>query len=408
MSRQSRWAQVRADINSRDALVAIALLVLMVVAIKGKEPDAGQRGADALAYILAIPLALPFAVHRRLPMTSLAVTVAAFTAFAVLDYAAYPGVSVFAILFGIAAHTDRRRSVTALGVCTAAMVLGLSTQPSDVVTSADWTSSLLAILVAWLAGENLRSRRARWAALEDRAAMLENEREERDRRAVADERLRIARDLHDIVSHAMSVIAVQAGAGHHLLDRDPEAARRALSNVETASRGALVEMRRMLGVLRDDDDPPDTRSPSPGLSKLDELVARVRDTGLGVSLTVTDGLPELPTSVDLAAYRIVQESLTNVMKHGGPVAHVDVRCTPTDLYIDVTDDGRPAPARIAQDSGDSAPGHGVIGMRERVAVYGGDFSAGPRPTGGFAVAVRLPLASAGRIDHRQATAEQVS
>ena len=162
------------------------------------------------------------------------------------------------------------------------------------MTSADWTSSLLAVAVAWLAGENHRSRRARWAALEDRAAMLENEREERDRRAVADERLRIARDLHDIVSHAMSVIAVQAAAGHHLLDRDPEAARRALSNVETASRGALVEMRRMLGVLRDDDDTPGSRAPAPSLSKLGDLVARVRDAGLGVSLTIGDDLPELP------------------------------------------------------------------------------------------------------------------
>ena len=235
--------------------------------------------------------------------------------------------------------------------------------------------------------------------------MLENEREERDRRAVADERLRIARDLHDIVSHAMSVIAVQAATGHHLLDRDTEAARRALSNVETASRGALVEMRRMLGVLRDNDDAPGSRAPAPSLSKLGDLIARVRDSGLGVSTTIDANIPELPASVDLAVYRIVQESLTNVMKHGGPVACVSVTCSATDLCIEVTDDGR---AGGTASTPADTPGHGLIGMRERVAVYGGDFSAGPRPAGGFRVAVRLPLSGAAGTDRLRATAGPVS
>ncbi len=386
-------------------MVAIVLLGLMVASVAGKAPDAGQRGADALAYALAVPLTLPYAVHRRWPTASLICVLAAFGTYAIASYAVYPGVSLFAMLFGIAAHSDRRRSIMALLLCVAAMVAALATQPTGVVTSADWTSSLLAIAVAWLAGENYKSRRARWAALEERAAMLENEREERDRRAVADERLRIARDLHDIVSHAMSVIAVQAATGHHLLDRDAEAARRALSNVETASRGALMEMRRMLGVLRDDDDPPGSRAPAPSLSKVGDLVARVRDSGLGVSMTIDDDIPELPTSVDLAAYRIVQESLTNVMKHGGPVAFVSVTCSPTDLRIEVTDDGRVG--GVASTPGDTQ-GHGVIGMRERVAVYGGDFSAGPRPTGGFRVAARLPLSGVGGVDRQRATAGPVS
>ena len=401
----SRWRLTRVDVNKRDAIVAIVLLGLMVASIAGKSPDAGQRGADALAYVLAVPLTLPFAVHRRWPMVSLVCVLAAFGTYAIASYAVYPGVSLFAMLFGIAAHSDRRRSVMALALSVGVMVIALATQPTGVVTSADWTSSLLAIAVAWLAGENYRSRQARWAALEDRAAMLENEREERDRRAVADERLRIARDLHDIVSHAMSVIAVQAAAGHHLLDRDPEAARRALSNVETASRGALVEMRRMLGVLRDDDDAPGSRAPAPSLSKLGDLVTRVREAGLGVSLTIGDGIPELPTSVDLAAYRIVQESLTNVVKHGGPVAFVSVTCSATDLCIEVTDDGRVGGTAAASDG---TTGHGVIGMRERVAVYGGDFSAGPRPTGGFRVAARLPLSAVGGADRQRAATGPVS
>ena len=388
MTSPSSRRLTRADVNRRDAIVAIVLLGVMVASIAGKAPDPGQRGADALAYALAVPISLPYAVHRRWPTASLICVLAAFGTYAIASYAVYPGVSVFVMLFGIAAHSDRRRSATALVLSVAAMVAALATQPTGVVTSADWTSSLLAVAVAWLAGENYRTRRARWAALEERATMLENEREERDRRAVADERLRIARDLHDIVSHSMSVIAVQAATGHHLLDRDPEAARRALSNVETASRSALVEMRRMLGVLRDDDDAPGSRAPAPSMSKLGDLVARVRDSGLGVSLTIDDHLPELPVSVDLAAYRIVQESLTNVMKYGGPVAFVNVGCTSTDLDIEVSDDGRAGGAVAAV--GDT-PGHGLIGMRERVAVYGGEFSAGPRPAGGFRVSARLPL-----------------
>jgi signal transduction histidine kinase len=401
----SSWRLTRADVNQRDAVVAIVLLGLMVASIAGKAPDAGQRGADALAYVLAVPLTLPFAAHRRRPTASLVGVLAAFGTYAIASYAVYPGISVFAMLFGIAAHSDRRRSIIALVMCVVAMVTALAIQPTGVATSADWTSSLLAVAVAWLAGENHRSRRARWSALEERAAMLENEREERDRRAVADERLRIARDLHDIVSHAVSVIAVQAATGHHLLDRDTEAARRALSNVETASRGALVEMRRMLGVLRDDDDVPGSRAPAPSLSKLADLVAHVRESGLGVSVTIDDNIAELPTSVDLAAYRIVQESLTNVMKHGGPVAFVNVTCSATDLCIEVTDDGRVGgTATIPVDT----LGHGVIGMRERVAVYGGDFSAGPRPAGGFRVAARLSLNAAGRVDRPRAATEPVS
>jgi signal transduction histidine kinase len=405
MTSPSSWHLTRADVDRRDAAIAIALFGLMVASIVGKAPDAGQRGANAAAFVLAVPLTLPFAVHRRWPIASLLCVLAAFGTYAIASYAVYPGVSLFVMLFGIAAHSDRRRSVIALVLCVAAMLTALAIQPTGIATSADWTSSLLAVAVAWLAGENHRSRRARWAALRERAAMLENERDERDRRAVADERLRIARDLHDIVSHAMSVIAVQAATGHHLLDRDPEAARRALSNVETASRGALVEMRRMLGVLRDDDDAPGSRSPAPSLSKLGDLVARVRDSGLGVSTTIDNDIPVLPASVDLAAYRIVQESLTNVMKHGGPVAFVNVTCSATDLCIEVTDDGR---AEDTESEPGPNSGHGVIGMRERVAVYDGDFSAGPRPNGGYRVAVRLPLNTTADANRQRAVAGPVS
>src|SRR4051794_38126073 len=400
MSSRPRLALKWSDVNRRDAIVAVVLLVLMIASISSKAPAAGQRDGDALAYGLAIPLTLLFAVHRRWPMASLILILAAFAGFAIANYAVYPGISVFAIVYGVAAHTDRRRSTIALVATVAAMVTALATQPDHVVTSSDWTSSLLAVAVAWLAGENQRSRRARWVALEDRAAMLENEREERDRRAVAEERLRIARDLHDIVSHAMSVIAVQAGSGNALLDRDPEGARRSLLNVETASRGALVEMRRMLGVLRDDDDAPGTRAPAPSLANLNDLVARVRDAGLGVELHVDADIPLLPGSVDLAAYRIVQESLTNVMKHGGAVAVVNVSSSGSELCVDISDNGRPGNGQAEHPVRESTR-QGIIGMRERVALYGGQFRAGPRAEGGFSVVARLPVDGVGGLDRQR-------
>src|SRR3954453_2724989 len=403
MSSRPRLALKWSDVNRRDAIVAVVLLVLMIASISSKAPAGGQRDGDALAYALAIPLTLPFAVHRRWPMASLILILAAFAGFAIANYAVYPGVSLFAVVYGVAAHTDRRRSAIALVATVVAMVAALATQPDHVVSSSDWTSSLLAVAVAWLAGENQRSRRARWVALEERAEMLENEREERDRRAVAEERLRIARDLHDIVSHAMSVIAVQAGSGNALLDRDPEGARRSLINVETASRGALVEMRRMLGVLRDDDDAPGSRAPAPSLSKLGDLVARVRDAGLGVELHVDTDIPPLPTSVDLAAYRIVQESLTNVMKHGGPVAVVKISSSATELCVDISDDGRQRNGHVEPGVRESTR-HGIIGMRERVAIYGGQFEAGPRPGGGFRVVARLPLDGVGGVDRQRTSA----
>ena len=182
--------------------------------------------------------------------------------------------------------------------------------------------------MAWLAGDNLRQRRLRWAALEERTRMLEREREDRDRAAVAAERLRIARELHDVVAHSMSVIAVQAGVGRHVIETDVTAAREALGVIETTSREALVEMRRMLGVLRQGDEGAAMR-PMPGLADIPALVAETRRAGLGVTLDSSGAVREVPAGVDLAAYRVVQEALTNVLKHGGPVAHVRVACSRT-------------------------------------------------------------------------------
>jgi len=320
------------------------------------------------------------------------VTFAALVAFSLLHYAPYPGLSVFVLIFGIALHGTRRDSLAALAAVVVAFVVALLAQPAGVVAVSDVISTMLATAVAWLAGDNLRQRRLRWEALEERTRMLEREREDRDRAAVAAERLRIARELHDVVAHSMSVIAVQAGVGRHVIETDVTAARDALGVIESTSREALVEMRRLLGVLRQENEGAAMR-PMPGLADIPTLVAETRRAGLGVTLDSTGAVREVPAGVDLAAYRVVQEALTNVLRHGGPVAHVRVACSHDRVELEVTDEGRPRSTLIEPSrNAESGTGHGLLGMRERVALYGGSFEAAPRPGGGFRVHASLPYA----------------
>ena len=246
------------------------------------------------------------------------------------------------------------------------------------------------IVSAWLLGNYVGSRRAYTAELEDKNRLLEQARIELADRAVADERLRIARELHDVVAHTMSVVAVHAGTGRMVADEDPAAARQALATIETTTRAALVEMRRMLGVLRgSDSEQPVTRAPAPGLGNLDALVADVVASGVIVEVRVEGDRTGVPAGVDLAAYRIVQEALTNVIKHAGRVrATVTVRYTDDAVTVEVDDEGA---AGHDSPSVPSATGHGLVGMRERVAMYDGDLDVGPGPIGGFHVAARLPF-----------------
>jgi signal transduction histidine kinase len=254
-----------------------------------------------------------------------------------------------------------------------------------------WTANLsvtyLSFGLAWLIGDNLRVRRAYTRQLEDRAAELEHEREEKAAQAVTEERARIARELHDVVAHYVSVMVVQAAAARRVADKDPDAARGALQAVEMAGRTALAEMRRMLEVLRADDP---GMGPQPGLGEIERLIQQVRDAGLPVELSIEGSVCCLPAGMDLAAYRIVQEALTNTVKHGGrATARVAVRYTPDTLEIEVVDDGRgaAAPLLTVADGG----GHGLIGMNERVALFGGVLEAGPVLTGGYRVLARMPI-----------------
>jgi signal transduction histidine kinase len=271
------------------------------------------------------------------------------------------------------------------------------------------TQSLLTVFVVWLVGTWAQERRRYIGTVEERAARAEREREQRAAAAVTEERERIARELHDVVTHHVSVIVIQAGAGLRALDRRPADARAALEAVEASGRRALADMRRMLGILGPSAQPApalagqppggsgDTAppfAPMPGLDRLGELLEQVRTTGQRVELTVTGTPRQLDPGLELSAYRIVQEALTNILKHAaGGHATVAIRYEPAALVIEVVDDGgRERPRASLGHEGE--PGHGLVGMRERVAMFGGDFEAGPRGRG-FRVLARLPTDPAG-------------
>jgi signal transduction histidine kinase len=371
-----------------DGIVVALLLALFALQLAGEgTPVPGQRRTDPLAVLLIAAMIGSYLLHRSLPAAAATVTLTALLIQGLTHGQLYPGVNAFVLLFGIALHcNDRRRRIAVFVATLSCLTIAVWVQPTGVATTSTWISTLLLATVAGLVGENLRHRRARWAALQERAMMLESEREERARRAVVDERLRIARELHDVVAHSMSVIAVQAGVGHHVLDSQPEEARRALAAIETTSRAALTEMRRLLGVLRQEGQPRAELSPAPGLADLPQLLAQVRQAGLEVTPTVTGDPVDAAAPVGLTAYRIVQEALTNVIKHGGPRATVSIHYCPDEVRLEICDDGRSHPDPQPRDEG-----HGLIGMRERVAVFGGRLSAGSQPGGGFRVTAQLPM-----------------
>jgi signal transduction histidine kinase len=376
-----------------DSAVAMLLFADLVIDLARRTPQPDQHAAGPVAYLLAAALSAPTAFHRRRPMAAILVSSAALILYGAGVFAPYPGLPLFVLVFAISLHTDRKRAAVAAGIAALAMSVAVQQQPASVATGSTWVISLLSVAVAWLLGENQRNRRARWAAMEERTRRLEAEREERARQAVIEERLRIARELHDVVAHSMSVIAVQSGVANHVISTRPEQAQQALASIEATSRDALVEMRRLLGVLRQGDHPVPDLTPSPGLRGIWDLADQLRRSGLTVELSVEGDLADIPPGADLSAYRIVQEGLTNVLRHGGPVARVTIQCDADAVDIEVLDDGpsgwvgRPRPTGPTAPHG---PGHGLVGMRERVAVYNGRLTAEPRPGGGYLLAARLP------------------
>jgi signal transduction histidine kinase len=364
-------------------------------------PRGLPRGTLAVGYGLVLLYTLPLAARRRFPLAVLVTSVASGLVFATLGLLPPEllGPAILVAIYSVAAYGDRWVSLAGLAVAELGWAAVQLTPgrfealtPGRFEALLAWVQFALIFAAAWLLGYFAHNYRAYAARLAERTAELERAREALARRAVTEERLRLARELHDVVAHSMSVIAVQSGVGAHVADSQPEEIGKVLAAIETTSRSALTELRRLLGVLRQDSEPPGSLAPVPGLADLDSLLAEVAKAGLAVQLRV-EGTPSLlPAGVDLSAYRIVQEALTNVVKHAGPArAQVTIRYRDRDLTVEVTDDGRGAGV-VAGDGG-VGTGHGLIGMRERVAAFGGDLEVGPRPGGGFRVAARLPLAA---------------
>jgi signal transduction histidine kinase len=375
--------------DSALALVAAGLSTALFVFENGPVGGGLPRGTLALGYALALLHTLPLAARRRFPGAVLALSVASGLAVAALGLPPVVlGLAILVAVYSVAAYGGRWLALAGL----AAAELGSAAvqltpgrfQASTVVSNG------LVIGAAWLLGHFVGVRRAYTARLEQ-TAELERARAELARQAVAEERLRLARELHDVVAHSISVIAVQSGVGAHIANTQPQEAAKALAAIEATSRAALTELRRLLGVLRQEGEPQGSLAPVPGLADLDTLLAELAKAGLAVRLRVEGTASPLPAGVDLSAYRIVQEALTNVVKHAGPAsAQVTVGYHDQDVTVEVTDDGQGSAAPTGD--GQARVGHGLIGMRERVAAFGGDLEAGPRPGGGFRVVARLPFA----------------
>jgi signal transduction histidine kinase len=349
------------------------------------------RGTLTLGYALVLLHTLPLVARRRFPGAVLVLSVASGLAFAAIGLPPFfLGPAILVAVYSVAAYGSRWVAVAGLALAE----VGLAAVPRTPLKpgTQELVGYMGILAAAWLLGHFAHNYRAYAARLEERTAELERAREELARRAVTEERLRLARELHDVVAHAMSVIAVQSGVGAHVADSQPEEVGKALAAIEATSRDALTELRRLLGVLRQDGDPQASLTPVPGLANLEGLLAELAKAGLAVKLRVEGRPAPLPAGLDLSAYRIVQEALTNVVKHAGPAhAQVTIRYRDHDVAVEVTDNGRGVGA-VAGD-GRRGTGHGLIGMRERVAAFGGDLEVGPRPGGGFRVAARLPLAT---------------
>ncbi|MFB8118312.1 sensor histidine kinase [Streptomyces sp. NPDC056465] len=380
------------------------LWAVLLLGFSGMSIVAGQVGGGR-ERVAAVPIALGLctvvALRRRAPEKMLLLAI--LMGLAQLLFGVRPDVADFAMLvitYTVATVGDRWASRLALGCSLTAAGLSRLRWPGEapyggwVQTAGYVVIMTVPFVLAWVLGDSIRTRRAYFSQLEERAARLEREREAQSKVAVAAERARIARELHDVVAHNVSVMVVQADGAAYVMDASPDQARQALETISATGRQALAEMRRLLGVLRTGDSPESGEYvPQPDVEQIEELVGKVRETGLAVDFKI-EGTPRpLPSGVELTAYRIVQEALTNTRKHGGPDAGASVRLVYFDdgLGLLVEDDGRGSPHELYEDGGADGAGQGMIGMRERVGMVGGTLDAGPRQGGGFRISALLPL-----------------
>jgi signal transduction histidine kinase len=358
--------------------VALAGFVLSDIWTSGDYLTASKAIYVPAGLLRTLPL--PWRRQAPLPVAAVVMGALVFESLAVGSAPTQdaPLVGWLLAIYSVAAHCDRAGALAG-----GAMSLGAGLVWMGID---DFFFPVVVFGGAWLAGRTVRQREVHARVVEERSAALDRERVANARAAAAEERAQIARELHDILSHSVSVMVVQAGAERMAQGSDRAATGETLEAIERTGRQALSEMRRLLGMLRVGGEPP-AHTPQPTLRELDELVAQVREAGLPVELEIEGEPAPLPLGVAVSAYRIVQEALTNVLKHAGPAqARVVVRYTGRGLELEIADDGRGA-------AGAGDAGHGLVGMRERVALYGGDLDAGTRNGGGFVVRARLPLAA---------------
>lgn len=374
-------------------LLVVALLVASLIEIwlPADPATRGWGGPRLVSTLLALASILPLLVMRLYPLQSLAVSFAAACCNIVLTaphQASFEGfVAVAVLAYGAGAYLETARAMWAIvGLDLGFIALGVLLAVFDDYDSLEYAPVPFWLLMAWVVGRLLRSWRLRAEELEGLAAELAAERDARALAAVEAERMRIAHELHDVVAHNVSVMTVQATAASRILASDPEEARQALATVERTGRETVDEMRLLLGVLRrpGTDEP---FAPQPGLAELDALAERVGSAGLPVKVVVEGRPRPLAAGLDLAAYRIVQEALTNVLKHaGGTQAEVTVRYAESVLELEVVDDG------VGNGAG-GGTGNGLVGMQERVAMYGGQVEMGRRAGGGWELRAHLPVGS---------------
>jgi signal transduction histidine kinase len=415
LAQVSGWGTLRARVRGLlargqvlDALLAAALLAgsLPSLWLRPTYLAVPTRPADVWGVLLVVAATLPVAARRRAPLAAFALGVPPALVLGLSSYnQGLGGVPLLVLLYSAAVHRARWQGLCALGTCAVTVLLVVLLGPIA-LSPTDAIGALAVYLTGWALGRSLRMRRAYVAELEARAVVTRAEQEAETRAALAEERGRIARELHDVVAHHVSVMTVQAAAARRTLTRDAARAEEALEAVEDTGRAALAEMRRLVGVLRDVDPasgpalpspdlpvggPEGPRAPAPTLADLRPLVEQVREAGLPVELSVRGRCQGLDAGRELTIYRIVQESLTNVLKHAGPAsAQVELDFARGRVAVRVQDDGRGAAAGITRAPG-SRSGHGVVGMRERVALYGGWLEAGPVPGGGYRVLATVPL-----------------
>jgi signal transduction histidine kinase len=366
-----------------DALFAVFFTAAMVgILHKLDAADDETRAVDAFGYTLVLVAGLSLAWRRRFPTTVLAITTVALSVFVAREYPGSPAhLAPVVAMFTVASLYERPRWIPRVGAAALWLAVAGIVATTELIYFVLYFSWAIA---AGFVGDAARSRREYLQGLEERNRQLVETHEEEARRRVAEERLRIARDLHDVVAHSLSSINIQAGAGAHVARRHPEQAEQALQAIKHASKDALDDLRLTVGMLRADDEAA-PRTPQPTLGRLGTLVERTAAAGLDVDVRVHGDPTPLPVPVDAAAFRIVQESLTNVLRHAGPArAFVTIAYSNDGVDVDVTDTG------IGPHNGANGGGHGLAGMRERAEAIGGRVDAGPAPGGGFRVHAHLP------------------